>query len=187
METSQHGFLPGRVFLTKGTGIATTKLVSFEMALRDAGISNVNLVRVSSIFPPHCKIIPAKQGVKELRAGSVIFCVLSENSTNEPNRLIAAAVGMAIPKDRDVHGYISEHHSYGETERKAGDFAEDLAAQMLATTLGVNFDPDKSWDERKELWKISDEIVRTTEVTASAIGNKDGKWTTVVAAVVLLP
>lgn len=185
--SSTFGFVPKRVFLTKGVGVATTKLVSFEMALRDAGISQLNLVRVSSILPPGAKIIPAKEGQKDLAAGMVTFVVLSEAATNEPMRQIAATVGLAIPEDKESHGYISEHHSYGETDRKAGEFAEDLAAQMLATTLGLPFDPDKSWDERKKIWKISRKIVRTINYTETARGHKDGKWTTVVAAVVLLP
>jgi len=182
-----NGFVPRRIFLTKGKGVATTKLVSFEMALRDAGIAHLNLVRVSSIFPPRCKIIKPVVGMEDLRAGAIQFVVLSENATNEPGRQIAASIGLAIPEDRNVHGYISEHHSYGETEKKAGDFAEDLAAQMLATTLGLEFDPDKSWDERKEIWKISRKIVRTINVTETARGDKDGKWTTVVACAVQLP
>jgi arginine decarboxylase len=182
-----RNFLPRRIFLTKGKGTARDKLVSFEMALRDAGISHVNLVRVSSIYPPHCKLISRNQGVKELQAGSVVFCVMSDNATNEPSRLTAASVGLALPADKSIHGYISEHHSYGQTARKAGDFAEDLAAQMLATTLGLPFDTEKSWDERKEIWKISRKIVRTRAITESAQGHKDGYWTTVVASAVLLP
>jgi arginine decarboxylase len=109
---------------------------------------------------------------------------MSENSTNEPNRLVAASAGVAIPKDSTRHGYISEHHSYGENETKSGDYAEDLAAYMLATTLGVPFDPDKSYDEQKDVWKISDHIVRTINVTQTAKGDSKGLWTTVVAAVV---
>ncbi|MEO0069291.1 MAG: pyruvoyl-dependent arginine decarboxylase, partial [candidate division WOR-3 bacterium] len=61
-----------------------------------------------------------------------------------------------------------------------------LAAQMLATTLGVPFDPDLSYDKRKEIWKIAKEIVRTQNITQSAIGNKNGLWTTVVAAAVFI-
>lgn len=186
MEGIQN-FLPTRIFLTKGKGTARDKLVSFEMALRDAGISHVNLVRVSSIYPPHCKLISRNQGVKELKAGSVVFCVMSDNATNEPSRLTAASVGLALPADKSIHGYISEHHSYGQTARKAGDFAEDLAAQMLATTLGLEFDMEKSWDERKAIWKFSKKIVRTRAITETAQGHKDGLWTTVVASAVLLP
>jgi len=180
-------FVPKRMFFTKGVGRHKEKLSSFEMALRDAKIAEYNLVRVSSIFPPHCKIVNRAEGVKSMHYGGVIYIVISEAASNEPHRLMAAAVGVAIPKDRNLYGYLSEHHSFGETEKKAGDYAEDLAASMLATILGVSFDPDKSYDEKKEQWKISKEIVRTREVTQTAIGHKDGLWTTVIAASVLLP
>ena len=180
-------FVASRIFLTTGKGVATAKLVSFEMALRDAGIAHLNLVRVSSIFPPQCRIIKREVGAPELMPGQIQYVVLSECATNEPLRQIAVSIGMAIPEDRGTHGYISEHHSYGETDKKAGDFAEDLAAQMLATTQGLEFDQDKSWDERKEIWKISKKIVRTINHTETARGDKNGRWTTVVAAAVLLP
>jgi len=178
--------LAKKVFLTKGVGVHQHKLSSFELALRDANIAPYNLVRVSSILPPRCKIISREAGSKYLRAGQILHVVMSESATNEPNRLIASSVGIAIPKNSDHHGYLSEHHSYGETETKAGDYCEDLAAEMLATVLGLRFDPEASYDANKEIWKISGEIVKTTNITQSAIGDKSGKWTTVVAACVLI-
>jgi len=176
--------IPNSAFITKGVGKHKEKLTSFEMALRNAGIEAYNLVKVSSIFPPNCKLISRANGLKMLSPGQIVFVVMSENATNEPNRLVAASAGVAIPKDSSRHGYISEHHSFGEKDRVAGDYAEDLAAYMLATTLGVPFDPDKSYDEQKDIWKISDHIVKTINVTQTAVGDKNGLWTTVVAAVV---
>ncbi len=178
--------LPRYVFLTKGVGLHRERLASFEAALRDAGIAPFNLVRVSSIFPPYCRIISRTRGLNLLKPGQIIFAVMSDNATNEPHRLISASIGIAIPKDPSRYGYLSEYHSFGEREERAGDYAEDLAAQMLATTLGVPFDPDLSYDKRKEIWKIAREIVRTQNITQSAIGNKNGLWTTVVAAAVLI-
>jgi len=175
------------MFFVKGVGVHKAKLSSFEMALRDAGIACYNLVRVSSIFPPFCKIISQPKGTEKLHPGQVIFAVIAENSTDEPNRLISSSIGLAIPADRSKYGYLSEHHPYGETEKVTGDFAEDLAADMLATTLGISFDPDKNYDERKDLWKLNDEIVSTRNTTKSAIGNKRGLWTTTIAAAILIP
>jgi arginine decarboxylase len=174
------------MFLTKGVGKHREKLTSFELALRSAGIAACNLVRVSSIFPPRCKLMSRAEGIKELKPGQVTFCVMSENSTREPHRLIASGIGVAIPADRNTYGYLSEHHSFGETEEIAGDYAEELAAEMLATTLGVEFDPDRSWDEKKEIYRISNKIVRTMNITQSAIGDKRGLWTTVLSASILL-
>ncbi|MFZ1947787.1 MAG: arginine decarboxylase, pyruvoyl-dependent [bacterium] len=178
--------IPRRMFLTKGVGRDKDKLTSFELALRNAGIARLNLVRVSSIFPPKCKIMARELGLKRLSAGEITYVVLSENATNEPHRLIAASVGVAIPKDPNQHGYLSEYSSFGETDQKAGDYAEDLAATMLATILGVEFDPDASYDTKKEIWKISGKIVRTSNITQSAIGDKRGLWTTVIAGAVFI-
>lgn len=181
-------FVPKKVFFTKGVGRASEKLQSFEIALRKAGIAHCNLVRVSSIFPPGCKIINRKQLNPLLKPGQVVFVVLSENATNEPNRLIGASIGLAVPAERKRHyGYLSEHHSFGETEEKAGEYSEDLAATMLASTLGIEFDPAKNYDERKKIYHMSGKIVKTTNITQTAEGDKNGLWTTVLAAAVFVP
>jgi arginine decarboxylase len=178
--------VPKKVFFTKGVGVHKEKLASFEMALRVAGLAHCNLVLVSSIYPPGCKTIPKEEGLKLLRPGEIVFAVYDRESNNEPNRLVAASVGLAIPADSSMHGYLSEHHSFGETDEKAGEYAEDLAASMLATTLGIEFNPEMDWDEREQIFKMSGKIVRTTNITQSAVGNKDGLWTTVFAAAVFI-
>ncbi|MGC2320989.1 MAG: pyruvoyl-dependent arginine decarboxylase, partial [Terriglobales bacterium] len=96
--------VPKRIFLTKGVGKHKERLTSFELGLRDAGIAAQNLVRVSSIFPPNCKLIPRSQGLKYLHPGEVVFAVVAENSTREPHRLVAASIGLAIPADRTTYG-----------------------------------------------------------------------------------
>jgi arginine decarboxylase len=178
--------VPKKVFFTKGVGVHKEKLASFEMALRVAGLAHCNLVLVSSIYPPGCKTIPKEEGLKLLLPGEIVFAVYDRESNNEPNRLVAASVGLAVPADSSMHGYLSEHHSFGETDEKAGEYAEDLAASMLATTLGIEFNPELDWDEREQIFKMSGKIVRTTNVTQSAVGHKDGLWTTVFAAAVFI-
>jgi arginine decarboxylase len=175
------------MFLTKGVGIHKEKLTSFEEALRSAGIAYCNLVSVSSILPPDCKIIPRRRGEKLLNPGEITYCVMARSDTNERNRLISSSVGVAVPSGRKYnYGYLSEHHAYGETDEEAGEYTEDLAAQMLATTLGIKFDPNVAWNERKQVFKMGGEIVRTQNITQSAIG-KPNLWTTVVACAVFIP
>ena len=178
---------PKRMFFTKGVGYHRNKLQSFELALRDAGIEKCNLVSVSSIFPPDCKIISKDAGVKSLSPGQITFTVMARESTNEPNRLVAAAVGLAQPKDKKQYGYISEHHAFGETLKNVSDYAEDLAATMLASTLGIELDPDKAWNERKQLY-ITDTNRQfiSRSIAQTAKGHKDGLWTTVIACVIML-
>lgn len=180
-------YVPQKMFLTKGVGVHKEKLASFEMALRNANIARFNIVEVSSIFPPYCELVSIEEGLEGLSAGQIMHVVISKNSTNEPRRLIAASVGVAVPTDKSMYGYLSEHHSYGEEADKAGNYAEDLAASMLATILGVQFDPNSSYDEKKEIWRISGKIVESFSITQTAIGDPDGQWTTVLAASVLVP
>lgn len=173
------------LFLTRGVGRHRERLSSFEEALRDAGIAQFNLVHVSSIFPPHCKVIPRQRGLAKMEAGQIAFCVMARTDTDENHRLISSSIGLSLPRDPDRYGYLSEHHAYGDTEHQVGDYAEDLAASMLATVLGVDFDPDASWDRKKEVWEISGQIYKTTNVSQTAIGQK-GYWTTVLASAVFV-
>jgi len=176
--------VPKALFLTKGVGVHREKLGSFEEALREAKIACYNLVKVSSIFPPFCSIVETDEGVKNLKPGEITFCVMSENSTNEPGRIISASVGIAMPKDPSHYGYLSEHHAYGMNSQNAGEYAEDLAAGMLASTLGIDFDVDQSWDERKGIWTMKDDIIAPKNITMQAKGDEKGRWTTVLAAAV---
>lgn len=179
--------IPTKFFLTKGTGVHKERLHSFEVALRDAGIEPFNLVSVSSILPPGCKKISREKGLELLKPGQIIFVVMARNEANEPNRLISASVGCAIPVESKSYGYLSEYHDFGVTDEKAGDYSEDLAASMLASTLGISFDPNEAWDSRRQAFKLSKKIVYTSNVTQTARGEKNGLWTSVVAAAVFIP
>ena len=179
-------YVASKIFLTKGVGVHKDRLASFEAALRMAGIEKCNLVYVSSIFPPNCKMISKDEGIKLLQPGAITYCVMARMETNEPNRLITAAIGIALPADSNNYGYLSEHHSYGERADVSGEYAEDLAATMLATTLGVEFDSEKNWQEREQIYKTSGLIIKTTHNCQSAEGNKDGLWTTVISAAVFV-
>ena len=190
--------LPTKIFFTKGVGASTEYLASFELALRSAGIAQYNLVSVSSIYPPGVKRVSREEGIKMLPAGSIVHAVIARNATDEPNRLISASIGVAVPNDPNQFGYLSEHHPFGETAEKTGERAEDLAATMLASAIGIEFNRkpvqnieeksrdhnhiatsslahfDTSWKEKVELIKSSGQIARTTNITQSALGNKDG-------------
>ncbi|MCL4329515.1 MAG: arginine decarboxylase, pyruvoyl-dependent [Candidatus Thermoplasmatota archaeon] len=176
--------VPKKIFFTRGLGRGKSLLQSFEEALRDAGIAQFNLSSISSIFPPNCEIVPTKEGLDLLSDGQILFTVLARNSSNELNRMISSAVGYAIPKDRNKWGYLSEHHSYGETEKVAGYFSERLAAEMLASTMGLI---DKLvWDSFKDQYVLEDKILTTGNICSTGVVTEAGEWTTAVAAAVLI-
>jgi len=178
--------VPKKMFFTKGVGTHKTELRSFELALRDAGIEKCNLVNVSSILPPECKVVSRNEGLKEIVPGMLTFVVMARCFSNESHRLIAASIGCAVPSDPNAYGYLSEHHGYGQSEKVAGDFAEELAVSMLASTLGMEIDETKTWDERKKEIRISDAIVRTSNSTQSAVIGPDGHYSTVLAVAVFI-
>lgn len=178
--------IPSKAFFTKGVGVHKDMLASYEAALRKAGIEKYNLVSVSSIFPAGCELVAREAGLGFLTPGQIVHAVMARSQTNEPNRLVSAAIGLALPSDREGYGYLSEHHAYGETARESGDYAEDLAATMLATTMGIEFDLDQAWDERKQTYRASGRIFKTKNVCQSAEGDRSGLWTTVLAAAVFI-
>jgi len=163
--------IPRQLFLTKGVGRHKAKIVSFEMALREAGIAQYNLVEVSSIFPPKCEIITEESGVKCLSPGEIVFCVMSRNSTDEAHQLMASSIGLAIPIAEDGYGYLLEHQSFNEEAENAGKYAESLAVEMLATTLEAG----------------SHGIAKTMNITQTASSEGNGLWTTTVAVAVFVP
>jgi len=177
--------VPSKAFFSKGVGFHKNELQSYELALRDARIETQNIVSVSSIFPPNCEIIDIEEGLKLLRPGQITFCVMARLSANECGRMIGASVGIAFPTERNQYGYISEHHAFGQEEVEVGDFAEDLASTMLATTLGIEFDPDKDYDERREIYLMSGKVVEALSFPCVARGRKGG-YVTAISCVVFI-
>jgi arginine decarboxylase len=91
-----------------------------------------------------------------------------------------------VPASGEHYGYLSELHGHGMGRKKAADLVEDMAASMLATIQGIEFDPDTAYDERKEIYRMSGKIIRSQAEVKVAEVNEDGQWTTVVAAAVFI-
>jgi len=175
--------VPSKVFLTRGHGQHKEKLVSFEKALRMAAIAPYNLVRVSSIFPPHCHLVSREEGLKFLKPGQILFVVLSENATDEAQRLISASIGLAVPDDPDRYGYLAEHEGFGQSEKESGLYTEYLAAEMLATKMGGRL---KEPGRKQRAYRLSNGIsLKTRSISQTATGTA-GLWTTALAAAVLI-
>ncbi len=179
--------VPREIFFTRGIGIHSEKLVSFELALRKAGIAPYNLVRVSSILPPNCKIIDRKHGLAKLSPGEIIFVVLADNSSCEPNRLVSASIGVAVPAEGSTYGYLAEEHCFGMDRKCAGEHVEELATSMLASKLGIAHPENVEWNERKKAYMVSEKIFKTMHFTQTVVVPKGNKWATAVSAAVFVP
>jgi arginine decarboxylase len=85
------------------------------------------------------------------------------------------------------HGLAASHKIENSCTRRvqeSGDYAEDLAATMLASTLGIDFDPDAAWNERKRVYEHSQLIIDSMSMTSAAQGDPRGQWTCVVTSAV---
>ena len=162
--TAKH-LVPERLFFTSGVGRNADPLVSFGMALRDAGIEHLNLVTVSSIVPQGCSVIPKEEGVSELMPGEIAFVVLSKNMSDVPDSLISASIGCALPEDAGRFGYLAEYHASGKSRDETLRYAYDLAAEMYTTLSGDN-------------------DIELTGIAEDAVSGSD--WTTVICAAVFL-
>ena len=159
--------IPKKIFFTKGVGRHNECLESIELAFRDAMIETYNLVTVSSILPPNCIIVKKEDCIEELNPGQIVFCVMSKISSDELGKTLTSSIGCAIPKDMNMHGYLSEHHEIGMDELDAGVYVEKLARSMYVSRSNI-------------------EPIKTMHITKSAIVKKDFKWTTVVSAAIFI-
>ncbi len=123
--------LPKEVFFVSGIGRHEDRLMSFELALRNAGIERFNLVPVSSILPPGCVVVEKEEGLRKLHPGEIVFCVMARYTSCEEGKEIFASIGAAIPDSGNINGYIAEHS--GEWYEGAEKHAEKLAAEMVRT------------------------------------------------------
>ncbi len=178
--------VPKKVFFVKGIGHHKSKLVAFEQALRNAGIEKYNLVNVSSILPPHCIEVSKEEGCKQLRPGQIVYTVLSRVDSNKLNQTICASIGIAKPSDKNQYGYLSEYHNYDAKPEEVGKYAEETAAEMLATILGIDFYPEADYDEKREVFKMGGKIVETKHITVHTTCKKENEWASVVVAAVFI-
>lgn len=182
--------VPNRVFLTKGVGVGDHPLTSREMALTDAGVEKVNLLKASSIIPPHCPIISREEGREGLIMGQMTFAIMAEATTNEPHKLISAAIGIAKPEDEDEYGFFTEieqEQGFGKTAEKAGEEVRRLAIMNLALSWrDQDFKLEKEWRPDKKLYRIKNKNVHLSDMTESTRGHKDGLHTTVFVGAIFL-
>ena len=178
--------VPKKVFFVKGIGHHKSKLGAFEQALRNAGIEKYNLVNVSSILPPNCIEITKEEGLKRFLPGQIIYTVLSRITSNKLNQRISASIGIAKPSDKDHYGYLSEHHMYDPKPEEIEAYTEELAAEMLATTLGIDFEPGADYDEKREVFKMAGEIVETKHITEHALCKNENEWVSAIVAAVFI-
>lgn len=177
---------PKKVFFVKGKGYHRFKAFSFKKALKDAEIEKFNLLKVSSILPPHCIEIDKKKGLQELKTGKIVYSVLSRISSNKYNHRVSSSIGVAKPIDKEKCGYLSEYHSVGMTPKKVGKIAENLAIEMLTTSSRTSIDLEVNHNFNKGDYRWKKEIRESKNITESTFVRKEGLWLTTIAAALFI-
>ena len=81
-----------KIAIVSGKDEGPTKLNAFDNALTDAGIGDVNLIKVSSMLAGNAQVTD----LPKLKAGSMVNCVLSEVTSDNPGDEITAVIAVAI-------------------------------------------------------------------------------------------
>lgn len=113
-----------KVAITSGKAEGPTKLNAFDNALLDAGIGDVNLIKVSSIIPHNTQIIE----LTELTPGDMVNCVLSYTSSNTPGDIISAAIAVATSSD---FGCVVEHSGINRDPEEIRKEAISMVKYMM--------------------------------------------------------
>jgi len=184
--TGINNMVPRSIFFVKGVGVHPIKIVSFDYALRNAGIETFNLVPVSSVFPPGCKIVSPEEGLKQLSPGEVVFCVMARNQTDVPGRKLGASVGVALPSDKEKYGYLGEYWTFDDDVRQIAEKSQNIAATMLASKLGLDIKESHQHLNPKEFYLSTGKISNVFDITQVAEGDINGAWTTTIAVAVFV-
>ncbi len=148
---------PTKYFLVSGAADGYTPLNAFDGALLQAGIGNTNLVKMSSIVPPHCKLVAPIA----LPLGALVPAAYASITSDVPGEMISAGVAVALPEDENKNGLIMEYSAKGERHK-----IEEIVRNMAVEGMKLRG------------WKIKD-------LNSIAIEYKIKKIGAVLAAVVL--
>ncbi len=162
-------FTPTRVFFVSGTGVHKEERVATQHAMREAGVADMNLVKVSSVIAPGCTIIPAEEGRALLKPGAMAFAVIATAQTAEPHQRIAVALAWAKPDKDGCPGYIAELEedmARGMTADKATDEAGEDVVQIMAEKLRATVDAEKVWAKRGRAGRVR---IGSTDVHVGSI------------------
>jgi arginine decarboxylase len=113
-----------KVAITSGKSEGPSKLNAFDNALLDAGIGDVNLIKVSSILPADSQFVE----LPELKAGDMINCVLAHATSNKKGDVITAVIAVATS---DNFGCVVEHSEVNKDPGEVRKHAIFMVKQMM--------------------------------------------------------
>ncbi|HEV6955171.1 MAG TPA: pyruvoyl-dependent arginine decarboxylase [Promicromonospora sp.] len=126
--------------VSAGTGTGRTPLAAFDAALAAAGVSDFNLVRLSSVVPPGSDV-QVVDGADQLRGGhgDVLFCVYARAHTSLPGHEAWAGVAWSRHEDGSGAGLFVEHEGPSH-EQVSADLTHSI--EDLSATRGHRYLPE---------------------------------------------
>jgi arginine decarboxylase len=188
-------FSPTRIFFSRGVGVHSIQRVAVQRAMEDAGVQDLNLVKVTSVIPARCEVITSRHGLRLLEPGSVCFGVIAQGETNEPHQRVTAALCWGQPIGDDLPGYITEieeEQTKGKSEKTAVDEAGQALVHLFGDKIGANVNAERVWGARGQsrYIRVGGRRIRVGSIVSSAVGTEeqDGekKYTVVLAVAVYL-
>jgi arginine decarboxylase len=179
--------VPKKFFLTKGKGVHEKELRAFEEALRDAGVNVCNFIKTSSVVPRGCQLISKEEGLKLLEPGQITFAIMAQSQTNEPGQKIVAGIGLAQPKDKNLHGYMTEvEEAIGRTDEDVEQDVIEMAIENLVTEWNPKFDGEKVYRRGEKNYRLENRDIYVDSIVQSATGAEKNQYTVVVAIAVFI-
>lgn len=188
--TPPMAWVPTRVFMTAGVGVHELERVAVQHAMRDAGVADSNMIKVSSVMAPGLRIISREEGIRLLRPGNMVCAVIAQGQTDQPHQRVTPALAWAQPEKKGVPGYIAEVEedlAKGMSEATATKQVGEEVLELMAMRLRVKIDAERLWENRgrERMVRIGGTRVRVGALCASTVGpeERDGKKLTAAAFV----
>lgn len=146
---------PTQYFLVSGASDGYTPLNAFDGALLQAGIGNTNIVKMSSIVPPHCQLVAPVP----LPPGALVPAAYASITSDIPGEMISAGVAVALPEDENQNGLIMEYSAKGD-RRKIEEIVRNMAAEGMKL---------RGWNIKNLQTVVSEYRVKRVGATLAAV------------------
>jgi arginine decarboxylase len=118
-----------KIEIVFGSGSGKTCLAAFDRALFEAGISNYNLIPLSSVIPPQTEVvIKDKRTLMSDEYGYKLYVVMAESYATEAGKEAWAGLGWVHHNDNSGKGLFVEHD--GENEKDVIEQITDTLYSM---------------------------------------------------------
>jgi len=177
--------VPKQMFFTKGVGYHRNKLQALNQRFVMPASRSATLLRYRASSRRNVRLSLRPRGSRNSKQGKSPSLFLPRGDSGTKPSGFCIRRSCTTEKQEAIRLYQRTPWFWPDSQ-EGFDFAEDLAATMLASTLGIELDPDKDWNERKMVYQVGERQFVSRSTAQTARGHKDSLWTTVIACAVML-